>query len=136
MPKITGVSVVSKKLRNLAGTEKLELVGSALFVGGDLIKAAASNSITEGVVSGKSHVPSAPGQPPNEDTGHLRTSIEVTQVGPLHVRVTSNARYSAALEHGTSKMEARPFMGPAARAKRKEVTTLVRKAINAAVRKG
>lgn len=135
MPKISGDKAAKKRLDGMAGQQKVELVGRALFVGGDMIKAEASRSITEGAVSGKNHVPSLPGEAPNEDTGHLRTNIEVTQVAPLRVEVSSNARYAAALEFGTSKMAARPYMGPAARRKRKEVVTVVTKAIDAAVSK-
>lgn len=133
MAKITGVSQAKKRIEGLAGREKIELVGRALFVGGEMIKAEAQHSITLGAVSGKNHVPSAPGEPPNEDTGTLRRNITVTQVGPLHVRVASNAPYSAHLEFGTSKMAARPFMGPAARAKKKAVVALVKSAISKAI---
>lgn len=136
MPRITGKAGAQARLNGLAGQKKAALVGRALFVGGETIRAHAQRSITEGAVSGKSHVASAPGQPPNEDTGHLRTRIEVTQPAPLRVEIASEARYSAALEYGTSRMAARPFMGPAARARRKEVTGLVRKAVTVAVRKG
>lgn len=132
MPKITGVDKAKRRIESLAGQQKIELVGQALFAGGEMIKAEAARSITEGAVSGKGHVPSKPGEPPNEDTGTLRRNITVTQIGPLHVRVASNAPYSAHLEFGTSKMAARPFMGPAARAKKKEVVALVRGAISKA----
>lgn len=132
MPKITGVDKAKRRIESLAGREKIELVGQALFAGGEMIKAEAARSITEGAVSGAGHVPSKPGEPPNEDTGTLRRNITVTQIGPLHVRVASNAPYSAHLEFGTSKMAARPFMGPAARAKKKEVVALVRGAISKA----
>lgn len=135
MPKITGSGKVKAKLGGMAGQQKVALVGRALFAGGEAVKAHAARSITQGAVSGKNHVPSAPGEPPNEDTGHLRTNIEVTQPAPLSVLISSNAKYSAALERGTSKMAARPFMNPAARAKRKDVTALVNKAIDAAIRK-
>lgn len=135
MPKITGTGSATKRLEGLAGREKVQLVGRALFAGGEAIKAEASHLITLNAVSGKNHVPSAPNTPPNEDTGHLRSNIEVHQTAPLRVEVSSNAKYSAALEHGTSKMAARPFMGPAARAKRKEVVELVGKAVNIATRK-
>lgn len=136
MPKITGVDKAKRRIEGLAGKEKVELVGRALFAGGEAIKAEAQVSITAGAVSGKNHVPSAPGEPPNEDTGTLRRNIAVTQVGPLHVRVSSNAPYSSHLEFGTSKMAARPFMGPAARKVRPQVTKLVGDAVTIAVRKG
>ncbi len=133
MAKITGVDRAKRRIAGLAGPEKIALVGKALFVGGDMIKAEAQHLITQGAVSGKNHVPSKPGEPPNEDTGHLRSGIIVTQPGPLRVRVSSNAAYSGHLEFGTSKMAARPFMGPAARNKRKEVVALVKRAITAAI---
>jgi HK97 gp10 family phage protein len=135
MPKITGRDRVTRRLNALSGREKVELVGQALFVGGDIIKAEAARLITEGAVSGKFHVPSKPGEPPNEDTGLLRSRIEVHQVAPLRVQVSSNAPYAVELEVGSSKMAARPYMGPAARNKRKEVVTLVQKSVSVATRR-
>lgn len=136
MAKITGVSRVQAKLSRLSGPEKVELVGRALFSAGEDIKAHASHLITEGAVSGKNHVPSKPGEPPNEDTGDLRRGIRVTQPAPLRVRVEATAKHSVPLEYGTSKMAARPFMGPAARDKRKEVVAKVGRVIEAVTRKG
>lgn len=135
MPKMTGNKAASARLNRMAGPEKVAFVGRALFAAGEEIKAHAAHLITEGAVSGKNHVPSRPGEPPNEDTGHLRTGITVEQPAPLRVLIASNARYSAALEYGTSKMAARPFMGPAARAKRKRVRELVGTAVTIATRK-
>lgn len=134
MPKITGRERVRGKLQGLAGEKAIRLVGQALFAGGEMVKAEAAHLITEGAVSGKNHVPSKPGEPPNEDTGVLRSHIEVTQPAPLRVEVSSNARYSSALEFGTSKMGARPFMGPAARRTRKQITQLVGRAVSKAVK--
>lgn len=134
MVRITGVSAHLKRLEGARGEKAVQLVGQALYVGGDLVKAEATHLITEGAVSGKGHVASLPGQPPNEDTGHLRSNIEVTQAAPLRVEVSSNARYSAALEVGSSKMAARPFMQPAAARTRKEITELVARAVNKAIR--
>lgn len=135
MPKITGSKAASGRLRALSGKEKVELVGKALFVGGEIIDAEASRLITEGAVSGAGHVPSKPGEPPNEDTGLLRTNIEVHQVAPLRVHVISAAPYAAHLERGTSKMAARPYMGPAARNKKKEVVALVKRAVTIATKR-
>lgn len=135
MPKISGRDAASKRLRALSGKEKVELVGRALFVGGDMIKAEAAHLITEGAVSGAGHVPSKPGEPPNEDTGLLRSRIEVTQVAPLRVQISSNAPYAVELEFGTSKMAERPYMRPATKRKRKEVVALVEKAVKVATRK-
>jgi len=134
MPRISGREQVAIRLSRLAGEEAIRKVGAALFAGGEEIRAEASHMITEGSVSGKNHVPSAPGEPPNEDTGVLRTHIETAQVAPLKVEVSSNAPYAAALEFGTSKMAARPYMGPATERKKQSVVELVRKAVNQAVK--
>lgn len=134
MVKIIGTQVVKARLRRLAGGEAVAEVGKALFVAGNRIQTTAQRSITEGSVSGRMHVPSRPGQPPKADTHGLDRQIETEQVGPLRVRVTSNARYSGFLEFGTSRMAARPFMMPAAEKERAAVTKLVREAVNRVIR--
>lgn len=136
MVKITGRQRVRARIEGLAGPEVVQAVGKALFVAGSKIQTYAQHSITEGSVSGKGHVASLPGQPPKADTHTLDRQIETTQVEPLKVRVSSNAPYSKFLEYGTSRMAARPFMMPALRANRREVTRLVRDAVKRAVRKG
>lgn len=78
------------------------------------IRSDAHKSITAGSVSGKNHVPSAPGEPPNNDTGGLAKGlIDETFPAELRAEVRAETEYSSALEYGTSKMEARPFMRPA-----------------------
>lgn len=134
MAKITGRERVVARLNGAIGEKAIRFVGQALYAGGDMIRAEAVHLITAGSVSGKNHVPSAPGEPPNRDTGVLDTHIETTQVAPLKVEVSSNAPYAVALEAGTSKMAARPYMGPAVRAKRKEVIALVRQAVTQATK--
>lgn len=54
-------------------------------------------------------------------TGFLRASIQYTRDGPGEVdaafrplKVEAQADYSSFVEFGTSKMEAQPFLGPAA----------------------
>lgn len=123
------------RLKKLQGEAMVREVGKALFAGGEAIQVEAQISISAGSVSGAKHVPSAPGQPPNQDTGVLAGNIETNQVAPLVVEVSSSAPYAAALEFGTSKMEARPYMGPARDAKRAEVTQLVRKAVDRAIKR-
>lgn len=59
------------------------------------------------------HVASAPGYPPNVDTGALRNSMRWEEVAPGTVYVMDGVEYGAYLELGTEKMAARPFMGPA-----------------------
>lgn len=130
-----GAKAHRNRIAKLAGTEMVRGVGKALFAAGELIQVEAQISITAGAVSGKKHVPSAPGEPPNQDTGTLAGAIETNQIAPLVVEISSNAPYAAPLEFGTSKMEARPYMAPARDAKRREVTQLVRQAVDSAVRK-
>ena len=122
------------RLRALASPEATRFIGAALFAGGELIQTEAQVSITRGSVSGKGHIPSKPGEPPNQNTGVLAGNIETTQTAPLVVEVSSNAPYSAPLEFGTSKMAARPFMRPARDKKRKEVVALVQQAMNHVVK--
>lgn len=129
MPKITGDRAVTRRLSALSGEQMVTEVGKALYAGGELIDAEASQLITEGAVSGKNHVPSLAGEPPNEDTGHLRTNIIVTQTAPLRAEVSSNAEYAVALEFGTSKMAERPYMRPASQRVKKDVIALVQGAV-------
>ena len=133
MARVRGAEAVRVRLSGLTGQKVIRNVGKALFAAGDIIAAEASVSITRGSVSGKNHVPSAPGEPPNNDTGVLIRNIEVTQKAPLVVEVSSNAPYAAALEYGTSKMAARPYMRPARDAKAEEVRDLVARAVDASL---
>lgn len=136
MPKITGAKAAAARINALSGPDMTQQVGSALFAAGNLIQVEAQISITEGSVSGKNHVPSTPGQPPNQDTGRLADNIETVQVEPLLVEVSSNAPYAAALEYGTIRMAPRPYMAPAVARKRKEAVELVRGAIDIVIKRG
>lgn len=140
MVRITGAEVAIGRLKGLAGQRKVELVGQALFAGGDLIRAEVSRLITQHSAGGHSggkhqHIRSLPGEPPNEEFGNLRIGQEVNQLAPLRVEYSSNAPHAVPLEAGTSKMAARPSVGPAVRLKRKEIVALVEKAVSIAVRK-
>lgn len=106
-----------------------------MYAAGSLVATTAQQSITEGAQSGKGHVASRPGEPPNNDTATLANGIEVLQVERLKVAITSTAPYSAALEFGTSKMGARPFMAPAANATRPAINAKLRKAAQRAIRR-
>lgn len=123
--KITGAKAHQARLKRIRGPAMLREVGKAVLAAADLIKVDAQISITEGSVSGKNHVPSLPGLPPNADTHHLSNNITAEQTGLTEAEVSSNAEYSADLEFSTSKMAARPFMQPAAEKNRKKATALV-----------
>lgn len=136
MAKITGVDKHLKRLRGMRDVAKD--VTAALYAAGQDIELDAEHSITEGSISGKGHIPSLPGEPPNRDTGTLDTNIEtsIEAQSPPTVHVTSHAPYSAALEFGSSKMAERPFMRPATEKNRKKVGQKVAAAVRIAVRKG
>ena len=130
MGRITGGDRHLARLRAMSGPAKIGHVTQALFVAGNEIEVEAELSITAGAVSGAGHVASRPGEPPNADTHALDRQIETVVMGPLRVNVESSAPHAVPLEVGTSKMEARPYMLPAARKKRRRVVALVRAAIN------
>ena len=127
--KITGAKAHAARLKRIRGAAMTREIGKAVTVAADLIKVDAQISVTEGAVSGRNHVPSAPGLPPNQDTGHLADNITAERTGLTTAEVSSNAEYSAPLEFGTSKMSARPFMQPAADKNRKKATALVMAAV-------
>src|SRR5690625_387132 len=64
------------------------------------------------------HIASAPGQPPNTDTGRLAGSIRAVMSGTPTAYVDALADYAVHLEFGTRNMAARPFMTPAVEAER------------------
>lgn len=133
--RIIGAKAHAARLRYLGSQAVALVVNRALFAAGEMIQVEAQLSITRGSVSGKGHVPSKPGEPPNQDTGVLANNIETANVRPLVVEVSSNALYAAALEFGTSKVAARPYMRPARDKKKKEAVQLVRNALDQAVKR-
>lgn len=130
---MTGRKAHVARLKRISGPTMERQIGRALFAAGEAIQVEAQLSITRGAVSGKGHVPSRPGEAPNQDTGVLGNNIETVQKELLLVEVSSNAPYSAALEFGTSKMGARPFMQPASDKMRPEVEKLVTAAVKRVV---
>lgn len=123
----------SDRLKRMAARTPQQ-VSRALYAAGQLIELDAERSITAGAVSGVNHVPSLPGQPPNADTHFLDSNIETEIGGPGLVTVTSKAPYSSALEYGTSRMAARPFMRPATERNRKKVAEMVGDAVNITIK--
>lgn len=108
-----GLNKHIRRLRMLGGQDMVKAVGAAVYESADAIRAEAFRSISAGSVSGAGHVPSKPGEPPNRDTGFLQSNLKTALTGPISAEVQSNAPYAGALEFGTSKMAARPYMRPA-----------------------
>lgn len=130
MASVSGDKNHQRRLDAMRSPRGQQLITQALYVAGQEIELEAERSITAGSISGKGHVPSAPGQPPNADTRRLDSNIVTTVTGQGSVEVSSNAPYSAALEFGTSRMAERPFMRPAVAKKRGRVAQLVEAAVD------
>lgn len=112
-----------RRLRRLSeGGQRV--ANKVVVVGAELIRAEAHLSISRGSVSGKGHVASAPGEPPNRDTGHLQAHLTTTNPRPLLAEVRSEAEYAAALEFGTERMAERPYIRPARDAKKRDIDRL------------
>lgn len=62
---------------------------------------------------GRVHTASAPGEPPAVDTGDLIGSIDTSFPSPTEAVISIPVEYAEALEFGTSRMAARPFVRPA-----------------------
>jgi HK97 gp10 family phage protein len=131
--KVTNMKLALSQLDRLAKDMELPFQ-EVVKGGGQLIRAEAIKSIQTGAKSGvmyqmynprREHRASAPGQAPASDTGNLVSKITVKQKSLNVVHVESNADYSAFLEYGTSKMEARPFMFPAFEKSKKPILNAV-----------
>lgn len=113
MVKTTGDKAVSGRLKRMGSAASHRRRMQALYAIGQKIELDAEISITAGSVSGKGHVPSRPGEPPNADTRQLDGSIHTVFAGADTVHVIADAPHAVAQEFGTSKMEERPYMRPA-----------------------
>ena len=131
--KVTNLKKVLSQLNRL-GKDMEQPFQEVVKGGGQLIRGEAIKSIQSGAKSGvlyqkynprREHRASAPGQAPASDTGNLVSKIIVKQKSSDVTNVESNANYSAFLEYGTSKMEARPFMFPAFEKSKKPIINAV-----------
>ena len=129
MAKLAGADRVRAKLKGLNSRSAKKRISSAVFVAADLLRVEAAISISEGSVSGKNHVPSAPGEAPNYDTGDLANKIEVRETGEFECEVVAFSDHALPLELGTSKMAERPFMRPAAAKPRPKAQRLIAAAL-------
>lgn len=127
---------MSRKHPDFAGVAARVTAGvsKAVYTAADMVRAEAHRSITAGSISGKGHKPSAPGSAPNNDTDFLRNNLSINRKTLLEAEVSSNAPYSVALEFGTSKMAARPFMRPARDKVAQQAGKLLAREINRARR--
>jgi HK97 gp10 family phage protein len=112
MVRVTGLKAHIRHLERITRNVP-RLADLELMKGGQRIGKSAKDSIKAGAVSGKHHVPSRPGEPPNADTHVLDRSIHNDRVEAYKVNVTEDAPYSVFQEYGTLHMAARPHMRPA-----------------------
>lgn len=135
MARITGDAELRVNLQGLSRDIE-DSVFRAVYAAADTIATEAAQSIVRGSISGAGHVPSAPGDPPNADTRQLDTSIVTQPDRPrMAARAIAQAPYAAALEYGTVKMAARPFMRPALKKQTPEAVALIRQAVARATSK-
>lgn len=78
--------------------------------------------------------PSAPGEPPHNQTGALIAGITSGPVGKNAARVVSSDPGSATLEFGSSSREARPFLRPAVDQNLKTVRDEVKEQVRISLR--
>lgn len=113
MVKVTGLDKHIRRTKALTSAKTMRNLGRATYVAADAQRVEARRLIADDAIQGAGHVPSAPGEPPNWDTGQLANEIVARQTGPLSSESEAYAPYAEDLEFGTSKMAERPFMKPA-----------------------
>ena len=136
MVKISGRKAHKARLKRIRGAPMRAEVGKAIYVAADYLSTEAALSITNGAVSGKNHVASAPGDPPNADTHDLDRSIHTERESQLKALSVADSDHAVPQEVGTSRMEARPYMGPAAAKTRPKAQRLVQEAVRRVARGG
>jgi HK97 gp10 family phage protein len=134
-----------KKLGKI-NADVLREIGAALFVSGLKIEENAKLSIQREVKTGKAyvrgtvtHIASAAGQAPANDTGRLVNSINTSQSSDKMVVYIKAGEgvvdYAVHLEYGTRNMAPRPFMKPAFNKSEKFIHERMEKAVQKAVKK-
>ena len=106
-----------------------------VYAGADIITTIARKSIVQGAVQGAGHIPSAPGEPPNRDTGDLDSKITTRIAGKLRAQSVSASGHAAPMEYGTAFVAERPYMRPAAKRARPMITKLLDRAVQQMVAK-
>jgi len=136
---VKGSSDLILKLGNMSDKSAVE-VRKAINQGALMVKTDALRAIKK-VSFGKKYMRkgkvmyrSIPGQAPNKMDGTLERNILVStgkyDLGKTYyAEVRANVPYAEALEYGTVKMAARPFMGPAVEKNKQKIEELVKKAI-------
>ena len=116
---IRGLDEFMRRLDGLSAVTRDETIGTALLAGALVLEGYAKVAIANPPKTGKiykhgkvAHQASAPGEAPATDTGFLVNTIQSKRDG-AEARVDVYSDYAAALEFGSSKMAARPYLRPA-----------------------
>ena len=116
---IRGLDEFMRRLASLSTVTRDETIGTALLAGALVLKGYAKAAIANPPKSGKiykhgkvAHQASAPGEAPATDIGQLYDSFSTKRDG-AEARVDVHSEYAEALEFGSSKMAARPYLRPA-----------------------
>jgi HK97 gp10 family phage protein len=141
--KVEGIARLKARLRALDANAK-HPVRQAIAAGALAVEREAKTSVQRGSRTGRiyyrrnrTHQASAPGEAPKSDTGYLAGRITtVVDLDGLGANVESQAAYSKALEFGTTKMAARPFLFPAFEKMKERIKRNVGDAVKAAFKKG
>ena len=91
--KITGLKDLEKKMKQLSNVARKEAKQEALYTGASVVLSQANDLV-------------------QVDTGYLKGSLDF-EVGSDDADIFDTAIYAAAVEYGTSKMAAQPFLRPA-----------------------
>lgn len=134
MVSIRGDKRHRQRLTAMRGQRLVLQLSKKVYVAADRVRAEAQYLIAKGSIQGKGHQPSAPGEPPNLDTGVLTAGITARYTAPLKAVAESAAPYAVHLEYGTSRMAERPYMRPAAKTVRGQFTLDVRASVNNVIR--
>lgn len=106
-------------------------VAAVAYEGERYVKQSMSDSPATGrayVHGGATHIASSPGNPPRPDVGNLLNSINVKRMNEKLYAIRVGSEQGVLLEFGTTYMEARPFMGPAAAWLKKNATRIAKEA--------
>lgn len=113
------------RLRALGNRNAIvKIAGATVYEGADMVRARAFRLVSQGSISGKGHIASRPGDPPNRNTGELQAGFETVQTGPLSAEFSSNSKHAMPMEFGAHirngfgrgisfEVEERPHVRPA-----------------------
>lgn len=133
---LVGADELGRRLKRLS-QESQAKVRRAVQATAAAVHADAVKSIQRGPASGlvyekyqprRSHQASAPGQPPQSDTGALASSIAMILRG-MRAEVGTSLEYGKHLEFGTSEIKPRPWLVPAVERNRRDFAKAMREAV-------